>query len=147
MKAYFLLSSAVIALLTSCGGKNHEISYSTEQVQKGEISTSVTATGTIEPVTKVEVGTQVSGIIDHIYVDFNSEVKKGQLIAELDKTNLISRLSSSKSQLESTKGDYEYQLKNLERMKGLHDKKYISDDEYESAVLSFNKAKASYDAQ
>ncbi|MCF0179980.1 MAG: efflux RND transporter periplasmic adaptor subunit [Bacteroidales bacterium] len=148
MKAYHLLTLLVVTpLLSSCGGKNLEISYGTEKVQKGEISTSVTATGTIEPVTKVEVGTQVSGIIDRIYVDFNSEVKKGQLIAELDKTNLISRLSSAKSQLESSKGEYEYQLKNLDRMKGLHDKQYISDDEYESAVLSFNKAKAAYDAQ
>jgi len=150
MKKYFktsLLALGAVAMLASCGGKNNEISYSTEKVTKGDISTSVTATGTIEPVTEVEVGTQVSGIIDKIYVDFNSEVRKGQLIAELDKTNLISRLSSAKSQLESNKSDYEYQKKNLERMKELHAKQYISEDEYESAVLSYNKAKAQYDAQ
>lgn len=150
MKKYFktsVLALGAVAMLASCGGKNNEISYSTEKVMKGDISTSVTATGTIEPVTEVEVGTQVSGIIDKIYVDFNSEVRKGQLIAELDKTNLISRLSSAKSQLESNKSDYEYQKKNLERMKELHAKQYISEDEYESAVLSYNKAKAQYDAQ
>lgn len=150
MKKYFktsVLALGAVAMLASCGGKNNEISYSTEKVMKGDISTSVTATGTIEPVTEVEVGTQVSGIIDKIYVDFNSEVRKGQLIAELDKTNLISRLSSAKSQLESNKSDYEYQKKNLDRMKELHAKQYISEDEYESAVLSYNKAKAQYDAQ
>ena len=137
----------LVLLLTSCGGRAYEMTYNTEVVKKGDISTSVTATGTIEPVTEVEVGTQVSGIIDKIYVDYNSPVKKGQLIAELDKTNLLSRLSSAKAQLSSAKSDYEYQQTNLKRMTELHDKKFISDDEYESARLSYDKAKATYDAQ
>ena len=123
------------------------MTYSTEQVQKGDIFTSITATGTIEPVTEVEVGTQVSGIIDKIYVDFNSEVKKGQLIAELDKTNLKSRLASANAQLSSAKNEMEYQRNNFNRMKELHDKQYISDDEFESARLSYDKARVSYDAQ
>ena len=134
-------------LLASCGGKDYKVTYSTEQVHKGDISTSITATGTIEPVTEVEVGTQVSGIIDKIYVDFNSEVKKGQLIAELDKTNLKSRLASANAQLTSAKNEMEYQRNNFNRMKELHDKQYISDDEFESARLSYDKARISYDSQ
>lgn len=139
--------AGLLLLLTSCGGKAPEINYTTEVVKKGDIQTSVTATGTIEPVTEVEVGTQVSGIIDHIYVDFNSEVKKGQLIAELDKTNLLSRLASAKAQLASAKCDYDYQQANLNRMKGLHEKQYISDDEMETARLNYEKSKSQYEAQ
>ena len=142
-----VLALAGCAILASCGGHDYKVTYSTEQVQKGDIFTSITATGTIEPVTEVEVGTQVSGIIDKIYVDFNSEVKKGQLIAELDKTNLKSRLASANAQLSSAKNEMEYQRNNFNRMKELHDKQYISDDEFESARLSYDKARVSYDAQ
>ena len=142
-----VLALASCAILASCGGHDYKVTYSTEQVQKGDIFTSITATGTIEPVTEVEVGTQVSGIIDKIYVDFNSEVKKGQLIAELDKTNLKSRLASANAQLSSAKNEMEYQRNNFNRMKELHDKQYISDDEFESARLSYDKARVSYDAQ
>ena len=70
----------------------HKVTYATTTVSKGDISNSVTATGTIEPVTEVEVGTQVSGIIDKIYVDYNSVVTKGQLIAEMDRVTLQSEL-------------------------------------------------------
>lgn len=62
-----------------------KIEFATQQVQRQNISNSITATGTIEPVTEVEVGTQVSGIIDKIYVDYNSVVKEGEVIAEMDK--------------------------------------------------------------
>ena len=71
----------------------HKVMYASATVSKGDISNSVTATGTIEPVIEVEVGTQVSGIIDKIYVDYNSVVTKGQLIAEMDRVTLQSRLS------------------------------------------------------
>lgn len=138
---------AVAALLASCSPKKAEISFATETATRSDIKTSVTATGTIEPVTKVEVGTQVSGIIDHLYVDYNSEVKKGQLIAELDRTNLIARLQSAQAQLASAKSDYEYQKANLGRMEKLHQKQFISDDEYEMAKLSYDKSEATYKAQ
>ena len=72
----------------------HKVTYATATIHKGEISESVTATGTIEPVTEVEVGTQVSGIIDKIHVDYNSVVTKGQLIAEMDRVTLQSELAS-----------------------------------------------------
>ena len=75
----------------------HKVTYATATVSKGEISESVTATGTIEPVTEVEVGTQVSGIIDKIYVDYNAAVTKGQLIAEMDRVTLQSELASQRA--------------------------------------------------
>ncbi|MDO4496873.1 MAG: efflux RND transporter periplasmic adaptor subunit [Bacteroidales bacterium] len=147
MKKTVFLSLSALALLCACGPKMPEVTLGTETVKRADISTSVTATGTIEPVTKVEVGTQVSGIIDRLYVDYNSEVKKGQLIAELDRTNLQARLASAQAQLESARSDYEYQKLNLSRMETLHQKKFISDDEFETARLQFVKSEATYKAQ
>ncbi len=127
------------------GGKaEQEINYETAKVQRATIGSTVTATGTIEPVTEVEVGTQVSGIISKIYVDYNSEVKKGQLIAELDRTNLTSELASAKSNLEAAGSDLSYQKANHNRMKTLHDKGLVSDDEYETARLSLQQAESTY---
>lgn len=147
MKKKLLFMTFAALVLASCGNKEIQTEYKTEVVEQGSISNCITATGTIEPVTKVEVGTQVSGIIDHIYVDYNSEVKKGQLIAELDKTNLIARLKSAEAQLSSAKSEYEYQKVNFRRMGDLHKKEFISDDEYESARLAMDKAEANYRAQ
>lgn len=133
--AYFLLRG---------GDQTATVGYETAKVEKATIGNSVTATGTIEPVTKVDVGTQVSGIIDKIYVDYNSVVKKGQVIAELDKTNLISELNSAKSNLAGAKSDLDYQRLNYSRIKALHDKGLISDNEYDSAKLSYQQAESTY---
>lgn len=119
-----------------------EVSYETAKVEKATIGNSITATGTIEAVTSVDVGTQVSGIIDKIYVDYNTEVKKGQVIAELDRTNLISELNSATSQLESAQSDLKYQKSNYERMKTLYGKGLISADDYESARLTYEQAQS-----
>ena len=91
----------------------HKVTYATATIHKGEISESVTATGTIEPVTEVEVGTQVSGIIDKIHVDYNSVVTKGQLIAEMDRVTLQSELASQRAAYNGAKAEYEYQRKNV----------------------------------
>lgn len=130
-------------------GKNSAqiVSYETAAVEKATIGNSITATGTIEPVTTVEVGTQVSGIINAIYVDYNSVVKKGQVIAELDKTNLTSELNSAKANLASAKSDLDYQQLNYKRMKALHDKGLISDDEFDQAELSLKQAEATYNTR
>ena len=122
----------------------HKVTYATANVSKGDISNSVTATGTIEPVTEVEVGTQVSGIIDKIYVDYNSVVTKGQLIAEMDRATLQSELASQQATYDGAKAEYEYQKKNYERSKGLHEK--ISDTDFEQALYNYQKAKSSYDS-
>lgn len=105
-----------------------------------DLSTTITATGTIEPVTKVEVGTQVSGIIDKIYVDYNSVVRKGQVIAELDKTNLLSELASAKSNLTNAQSSLNYQKANYERYQTLFSKGLISANEFESAKLNYEQA-------
>jgi len=128
-----------ILLLLGCS-KKPKIEYETTTVEKGNISTTVTATGTIEPVTSVEVGTQVSGIVSKIYVDYNSEVKAGQVIAELDKTNLTSELASQRANLTSVQSSLAYQKANFERQKTLYDKGLISANDFEQARLSYVQA-------
>ena len=125
---------------------DHKVVYETATVTKGEISESITATGTIEPVTEVTVGTQVSGIIDKIYVDYNSTVTKGQLIAEMDRVTLQSELASQRAAYNGAKAEYEYQKKNYERNKGLHEKQLISDVDYEQIVYNYEKAKSSFES-
>ena len=118
--------------------------YQVTTLEPTTISSSVTATGTVEPVKQVEVGTQVSGIISKIYVDYNSVVKEGQLIAELDMSVLKTELESSRANLNSAKVEYDYQTRNYERIKGLYDKELVSATEFEQAQYSYDKAKFSY---
>lgn len=132
---------AVIAWIFSGSKKKEEVSFVTEKVAKANIQNSITATGTIEAVTSVTVGTQVSGIVSKLYVDYNSEVKKGQVIAELDKTNLLSTLNSAKANLASAQSQLNYQSANLKRYQTLFKKGLVSADEYESALLSYQLAK------
>ena len=132
----------IVALVKCTGGKKEEkISFDTAKVEKTNIQTSITATGTIEPVTSVTVGTQVSGIVSHLYVDYNSVVKKGQVIAELDRTNLISELNTAKANLSSAQSSLNYQLSNYNRYKELYNKGLVSADEFESARLQYLQAK------
>ena len=118
--------------------------YQVTTLEPTTISSSVTATGTVEPVKQVEVGTQVSGIISKIYVDFNSVVKEGQLIAELDRSVLQADLESSRANLNSAKVEYDYQTRNYERIKGLYDKELVSATEFEQAQYSYDRARYSY---
>lgn len=117
----------------------------TEKVGRTSITNVVTATGTVEPVTEVDVGTQVSGIIDKLYVDYNDVVTAGQLIAEMDKVTLEAELQSATAQLNKTKSEYEYQQKNYARSKVLFEKKLISDSDYETATYNYEQAKANYE--
>lgn len=138
-----LIAGGVAWMLLGHTAKGKVI-FEKAEVFKGNISTSVTATGTVEPVTQVEVGTQVSGIVNQLYVDYNSEVKKGEVIAELDKTNLLSDLASKKAAMASAKTEFEYQQKNYNRSQTLHDKQLVSDTDYETAYYNYQKAKDSY---
>ncbi|MBR4729598.1 MAG: efflux RND transporter periplasmic adaptor subunit [Prevotella sp.] len=132
----------IIALWKCSGGKKEEkVTFATAKVEKGNIQTSITATGTIEPVTSVTVGTQVSGIVSRLYVDYNSVVKRGQVIAELDRTNLISELNAQKASLASAQSSLNYQQSNFERYKTLYEKGLVSADEFESARLQYEQAK------
>lgn len=113
----------------------------TIKVEKGDISTSVTATGTIEPIKLVEVGTQVSGVISKIYVDYNSVVKKGEILAELDKNLLNSELENAQANLLSKQADFLNQQRNYNRQKELWEKQAISKVDWESAQTTYATAK------
>lgn len=136
----FATSALAVCLMASCA-KELKVTYTTETTQKQDITTSITATGTIEPVTKVEVGTQVSGIIDKIYVDYNSVVHKGDVIAELDKTNLKSELTSAESNLANAKSNLNYQTSNYNRYRQLYEKGLVSANDFESARLTYEQAR------
>lgn len=134
---------AIVIFLLSGGKKKEEVTFETAKIEKGNIQTTITATGTIEPVTSVTVGTQVSGIVSKLYVDYNSIVKKGQVIAELDKTNLTSELNTAKANLASAQSTLNYEQANYNRYQTLYDKGLVSANDYESAQLSYRKAKES----
>ena len=134
-----IIALAVYAL--SGSKKKEEISFETVAVAPANIMNSITATGTIEPVTSVTVGTQVSGIVNKLYVDYNSVVKKGQVIAELDKTNLMSQLNTAKTQLATAQSQLNYQTTNYNRYKTLYQKGLVAADEYDNAKLSYTQAK------
>ena len=120
------------------------ISVETARAEKMLITNSVSATGTVEPVTKVDVGTQVSGIISKLYVDYNDEVKAGQVIAEMDKVTLQAELESTQSNLAGAQSEYSYRQKEYNRIKTLHDKELVSDSEYDQALYSYQMAQTSY---
>lgn len=136
---------AIAGFLIFGSAHRRHIRWETETIGRTSVSNVVTATGTVEPVTKVEVGTQVSGIIDKIYVDYNSVVHKGQLIAEMDKITLQAELESQEAQLANAKAEYDYQQKNYVRNQVLYEKKLISDTDYETSVYNYEKAKSSYE--
>ena len=143
-KLWIILGVVVVAivayLLLSGGKKKQTVSFATAKVERTNIQNTITATGTIEPVTSVTVGTQVSGIVSRLYVDYNSVVKKGQVIAELDKTNLISELNAQRANLTSAQSALNYQQSNYNRYKTLYDKGLVSADEFESARLQYQQA-------
>lgn len=143
--AIVVVAGAVVWALAG-GTKKQEVKYETATVSRQDISNFVTATGTIEPVTEVEVGTQVSGIIDKIYVDYNTVVKQGQLIAEMDKVTLESDLASAQATYDGAKAEYEYQESLYRRNQGLHDKQLISDTDYEQSQYNYLRAKSSFDS-
>ena len=132
-----LCGLCLLCILCAACKPKVEFTYSTAKVEIQDITTSVTATGTIEPVTSVDVGTQVSGIVSKLYVDYNSVVKAGQVIAELDRTNLLSTLASAQASLKSAQSDLDYQKANYERFKNLYDQGLISANDFEQARLSY----------
>lgn len=137
-----VVAMVAVAFWMMSGGKKEEsVTFDTAKVAPANLMTSVTATGTIEPVTSVTVGTQVSGIVSKLYVDYNSVVKKGQVIAELDKTNLVSQLNASKATLASAQSKLNYESSNYKRYDALYKKGLVSADEYENAQLTYKQAR------
>ena len=132
---------ALVIWMCSGGKKEETVEFETAKAERLDIHTTITATGTIEPVTSVTVGTQVSGIVSKLYVDYNSVVKKGQVIAELDKTNQMSELNRAKADLTSAESTLAYETANFKRYQTLFDKGLVSANDYESAKLSYEKAR------
>lgn len=133
----------VVFLLVSCH-ENKAPQIQTVTPTRGELTETVTATGTLESVTQVDVGTQVTGIIDKLYADYNSVVKKGELIAEIEKTLLESDLRSAEANVESARLTYEYNAKNYKRDKVLHDKQLISDYEFQTTQKEYEVSRQTY---
>ena len=152
MKRKKTLITAVAAVVVVGGAwlllrtpKRDGITLETAETCRITIRNSVMATGTVEPVTEVDVGTQVSGIIDKLYVDYNDVVYAGQLIAEMDKVTLEAELKQSEAELASSKTEYEYQTKNYARTRTLHEKELVSDAEYDEAFYQYEKSRNAYE--
>ncbi len=152
MKRRTTLFAALAAIVLAGGAwlwagfhRKDDITLETATTSRITIRNSVMATGTVEPVTEVEVGTQVSGIIDRLYVDYNDNVKAGQLIAEMDKVTLQAELEQSQAQLASSKTEYEYQTKNFARTRTLYEKELVSDSEYDEALYLYEKSRNAYE--
>lgn len=140
----YISVAAVVFAATSCSEKA-KMELETYTVEPTSMSEVVTATGTMESVTQVDVGTQVTGIIEHLYADYNDNVKKGQLLAELEKTLLDSELRSADANMASAKASYEYAKKNYERDKALHNEQLISDYEFQTSQRDYDVARLSYE--
>nr|WP_314559853.1 efflux RND transporter periplasmic adaptor subunit [uncultured Capnocytophaga sp.] len=117
------------------------ITLQTDKVTQGDVTTEVTATGSVQPVDEVEVGTQVSGLVSKIYVDYNSQVKKGQLLAELDKTNLQEMVVNATANYNSAINELNYYQQNYDRQKKMYESQVISQQDYEQTLYQFNNAK------
>lgn len=139
-----ITAAALVTFMGSCG-KESSVRLETVKVETGEITETVTATGTVESVTQVDVGTQVTGIIDKLYADYNSVVQKGELIAEIEKTMLESDLKSAEASVESARHTYEYNRTNYNRDKALHDKQLISDYEFQTSKKDYEVSTAAYE--
>ena len=148
-KQYWYLGSAILLLavgfyaFTRFRNSDQTYVFETVKVGKGTISNAVTATGTLEAIKTVSVGTQVSGVITKLYVDFNSQVKKGQLLAQLDETPLIAQLDQSKSSVDQAEAQVKYQKATYERYQTLIVKKLIAQSDFDLAEYNYKNAVAS----
>jgi len=133
----------VLAVTKPFKAKTAEYTFETVKVEKGDITNTVTSTGTLEAITTVEVGTQVSGIIEHVYVDFNDNVKQGQILARLDETPLRAQLEQSQASVDQAKAQLDFQEATWNRMKALYEKNLIAQADYDQAVYNYQNSKAS----
>ncbi|MFN8210695.1 MAG: efflux RND transporter periplasmic adaptor subunit [Bacteroidales bacterium] len=134
---------AVIILALKPFPKSSEsVSFETVKVQRGSLSNTVTATGTIQAIKSITVGTQVSGIIQHIYVDFNDKVKQGQVLARLDEVPLRSQLDQSQASVDQAQAQLNYQEATYKRLKVLFDKELVSQSDYDQALYNYENSKA-----
>jgi HlyD family secretion protein len=150
MKKKVLIATGIVAILIAVSiiikpfrNKETAVTFITVKVERGNITNAVTATGTIEAITTVNVGTQVSGILEHVYVDFNDNVRKGQLLAKLDETPLKTQLEQSQSQVDQAKAQLTFQEATFNRLKPLYEKQLIAQTDYDQALYNYENSKAS----
>ncbi|PQV47812.1 HlyD family secretion protein [Jejuia pallidilutea] len=136
-----LVVLAIVAYSFINGGDTVVIEAKTVVAKKTNVTTMVTATGTIEPINQVDVGTQVSGVVEKIYVDYNSEVKEGQLIAELDKTNLRAAKIQAQAAYDNALSQRNYMKTIYDRQKTLFDNQVISKSDFDDASYNYETAK------
>lgn len=141
--AIALVGIASFLVVKKLSRKESLATFETVKVQSGNISNNVTATGTIQALKTVNVGTQVSGIIQKIYVDFNDNVKKGQLLARLDETSLRAQLEQSQASVDQAQAQLDFQKATYDRLKGLFDKNLIAKADYDQALYNYQNSKAS----
>ncbi|RLD57580.1 MAG: efflux RND transporter periplasmic adaptor subunit [Bacteroidetes bacterium] len=139
-----IIVSIIVVIFIFRKSNNSNVVFKTTQVERGDISTTITATGTLEAITTVQVGTQVSGVIRNIAVDFNSIVKKGQLIAMIDTTTLAAAVLESKASLARNEATLTFNKKKYNRIKELFENKVVPETDYDEALNSFQTAKANY---
>ena len=141
--AVSVLGICAILALKPFSKKEAAVTFETVKVEKGNISNTVTATGTIEAIKTVNVGTQVSGILQNVYVDFNDNVKQGQLLAKLDETSLRAQLDQSQSAVNQAQAQLNFQEASYNRLKVLFDKKLIAQADFDQAVFNYENSKGS----
>jgi HlyD family secretion protein len=142
----------IFVVIWTRGDKSGSIQYKTEQVKRGDITVIVTATGTLEPTNEVEVGSELSGIIESVEADYNDEVKTGQVLAKLDTTKLSAQVTQSKAALESAKAkvlqaqatlsETRNKLAQYQEVRKLSDNKVPSQTEFDAAQAAYDRAKA-----
>src|SRR6185369_15406407 len=137
-----ILVAILILVVWFIRDKSPQIVLATEKPHVGYIANAITATGTVQPVDTVAVGTQVSGTISKVLVDFNSRVKKGQLLAELDKTILSAQVQQIVSSIQQAQSQLTYQQSNLNRQSQLYNAGAISKADLETAQNEFKVAEA-----
>ncbi|MDR1653860.1 MAG: efflux RND transporter periplasmic adaptor subunit [Prevotellaceae bacterium] len=142
-----VVAVAAVAFLIFHKGGNNTLQINTATVSECSVELSVTATGYVQPVDKVEVGTQVSGVIEKIFVDYNSHVKKGQLLAEIDKSTLNEQLTQAQASLNAAQSDLNYAQQNYSRLKGLFDLKAATQEALESAANQLAQAQSALATQ
>jgi len=145
-KSIIYIGSAIVVfaigflVYRSLGSTKQTVTFETAKIGKGTISNTITATGTLEAIKTVNVGTQVSGVIEKIFVDFNSQVKKGQLLAQLDETPLLAQLDQSKATVDQAEAQVKYQKATYDRYKALVEKKLIAQSDFDLAEFNYNNA-------
>ncbi len=145
-KVIFIIAGILIVALSVYfifyNGTDKSFSFRFEKADKGNISVYVTATGTVNPVTSIDVGTQVSGIISKLYADFNSVVKAGQVIAQIDPTFLNQSVKDAEANLEHSQSQNDENQRTYERTKALYDKNLESQANYDAALADYEASRA-----